>query len=81
MAEISRITLPSGTTYDIKDSTARASIEALAGGDAVTFGGVTTTALTDGGTENPTVNNVQKTPVKGQLYFYNTQEFLWDGNQ
>ena len=29
MADISKITLPSGTTYDIKDATARALIEEL----------------------------------------------------
>ena len=81
MADISKITLPNGNTYNIKDSVARASIEALLGGDAITFGGVTTTALTDGGTEKPTVDNTQVTPVKGQLYFYGTQEYLWDGEK
>jgi hypothetical protein len=49
MADISRITLPSGNTYDIKDATARSQIEALVGGDAVVFIGVSSTSLTDGG--------------------------------
>ena len=79
MADISRITLPNNNTYDIKDATARAAIEALLGGDAITFGGVTSTALTDGETEKPTVDGVQVNPTKGQLYFYGTKEYLWDG--
>lgn len=78
---ISQIKLPSGTTYDIKDTTARNAIAALTGGDAVTFGGVSTTALTDGGTEKPTVGGSQVNPTKGQLYFVDTQEFLWDGSK
>ena len=49
---ISKITLPSGTTYDIKDAKARSDIasieQAIAGG--VTFMGETTTPLTDGST-------------------------------
>lgn len=78
---ISQLTLPSGTTYEIKDAQARAAIEALAGGDAVIFGGVTTTAITDGGTQKPTVDGNQVDPTRGQLYFYGTQEFLWDGDK
>ena len=77
MAEISKITLPSGTTYDIKDATARSQIEALTGGDAVVFMGVSTTALTDGGNETPTVGGETKTPAAGQLFFYGTQEFIY----
>lgn len=77
MAEISKITLPSGTTYDIKDATARSQIEALTGGDAVVFIGVSTTALTDGGNETPTVGGETKTPATGQLFFYGTQEFIY----
>lgn len=79
MADISKITLPNGNTYDIKDATARSAINSLLGGDAITFGGVTSTALTDGGTEKPTVDSAQVTPIKGQLYFYGTKEYLWDG--
>ena len=79
MADISKITLPNGNTYDIKDATARSAINSLLGGDAVTFGGVTSTALTEGGTEKPTVDSAQVTPTKGQLYFYGTKEYLWDG--
>ena len=45
MADISKITLPNGTTYDLKDAQARSDIEAIeaaiAGG--VTFIGETTT--------------------------------------
>lgn len=77
MADISKITLPSGTEYNIKDAYARQQIAALVGGDAVIFVGVSTTELTDGGNEIPTVSGEQKTPGPGQLYFYGTQEFIY----
>ena len=73
MPEISQITLPSGTTYDLKDATARQSI---AGG--VTFRGVTTTALTDGASTNPIVINGESyTAVNGDLVIYESLEFLF----
>lgn len=77
MPDISKITLPSGTTYNIKDAEARSQIEALTGGDAVVFVGVSTTSLTDGGSEIPTIDGVPKTPAAGQLFFYGTQEYIW----
>ena len=78
MADISRITLPNGNTYDIKDSTARAAIEAFAGGNAVVFMGVSSSALSDLGNENPTVDSTVITDkVAGQLYFYGTQEYVY----
>ena len=80
MADISKITLPSGTTYNIKDAEARSQIAALTGGDAVVFVGVSTTALSDGGSETPTVGGDELTPATGQLFFYGTQEFIWGGD-
>lgn len=82
MADISKITLPSGTTYDLKDAQAREDIEelkdAIAGG--VTFMGETTTALTDGATTNPiTINGNSVTAIKGYLVVYSSKEFVFDG--
>lgn len=77
MPQISKIMLPSGTTYDLKDATARAQIQALVGGNVISFGGVSTTLLTDGGTQKPTVNGSVVDPTAGQIYFYQTQEFIW----
>lgn len=77
MPDISKITLPSGSTYDIKDAVARAAIEALVGGDAVIFIGVSTTEITDGGTETPTVAGWTGPLVAGNLFFYGTSEFIW----
>lgn len=74
---ISKITLPSGTTYKIKDDEARSQIAALTGGDAVVFIGVSTAKLTDGGNETPVVGGTNKTPATGQLFFYGTQEFIY----
>lgn len=77
MPQISKIMVPSGTVYDLKDATARSQIQALTGGDAVVFMGVSTTPLTDGGSEVPTVGGETKTPAAGQLFFYGTQEYIW----
>ena len=74
---ISQITLPSGNTYQIKDAWARDQISALTGGSAVVFVGVSTTPLTDGGTERPTIEGSQVTATTGQIYFYGTQEFIY----
>ena len=51
MPDISRITLPSGTTYNIKDEDARKLIAALS--SATRYLGVTTTALSDGAATTP----------------------------
>ena len=77
MPDISKITLPSGTTYDIKDASARSAIQALTGGDAVVFVGVSSVELTDGGSQTPKINNADVTPATGQLFFYGTHEFIY----
>lgn len=71
MPDISQITLPSGTTYDLKDAQARS---------AKGWIGVTTTELEDGSTTNPiTINNVSVTAVAGNITSYNEQEFIFNG--
>ena len=81
---ISKITLPNGSTYDIKDAKARDDIaaieQAIAGG--VTFMGETTTVLTDGATTNPiTINGNSVTAIKGYLVLSNNKEFVFDGTK
>lgn len=77
MPEISKITLPSGTTYDIKDATARS----MATGNII-LKGVTTTALTDEATTNPIkINNQDYTAVTGDAVFYSKKEFVFDGTK
>lgn len=78
MADISKITLPSGNTYNIKDAGARELIAQLQGGQY--FLGLTTTALTDGATTKPIVidgDNVNQ--EKGNIVVYGNAEFIWDG--
>lgn len=75
MAEISKITMPSGTTYDIKDAVAR---QAVAGG--VSFLGVSTTAITDGGNQKPTIDGTQMTPINGGMVIYGDSEFIFTGD-
>lgn len=84
MADISKITLPSGQSYDIKDAQARSDIadiqRAITGG--IHFIGETTTALTDGATTNPiTINSQSVTAVSGDLVIYDNKEFLYDGSK
>lgn len=84
MADISKITLPSGTTYNIKDAQARSDIEsiqnAISGG--VHFIGNTTTELTDGATTNPiTIGGESVTANKGDLVACGNSEYLWDGSK
>ena len=84
MADISKITLPSGASYDIKDAAARSDIEeiktAIAGG--ITFVGQTTTELSDGATTAViVVNGDNVTAVKGMLAVYGNKEFVFDGTK
>lgn len=84
MADISKITLPTGNTYNLKDQQARDDIAAIqaaiAGG--VTFMGETSTALTDGSTtKSIVINSATITAVKGYLVVYNSKEFVFDGSK
>ena len=84
MAEISKITLPSGAAYDIKDAQARQDIadirNAMAGG--VNLLGLTTTELTDGATvATITINSADHVAVKGDLAVYAAKEFIFDGTK
>jgi len=77
MPEISQITLPSGTTYDIKDATARAAISGF-----TKWLGVTTTALEDGDATNPiTINGVSVTATSGDITSYGDTEFIYNGSE
>ena len=78
MAEISKITLPTGTTYDLKDAHARELIDEMSG--YTDFLGVTTTALSDGATTNPIkINNADVTAKKGNIATYGSGEFIFNG--
>ena len=78
MADISQITLPSGTTYNLKDATARSLIDTLSSYSS--YLGVTTTALTDGATTTPvTIDGSSVTPVVGSIVNYGSAEFIYNG--
>lgn len=87
MADISKITLPSGSTYDIKDATARQSIADMQSGltGAMHYKGVTTTALTDGST-TATIS-IDESSVTltasdaGAVVIYGEKEFVWNGTK
>ena len=78
---ISKVTLPNGQTYTIKDAEARELIEHIVSG-GVSYIGETTTALVDGGTTNPiTINGASVSVVSGNLVTNSSKEFLFDGTQ
>ena len=78
MANIKKITLPSGTTYDIVDQGARDLISELS--SYTDYLGVTTTALTDGATTNPiTISGASVTAKTGNIVNYNSSEFIFNG--
>ena len=77
MADISVIKLPSGSEYNIKDAWARQAIEGL--GNPTHFLGESTTAITDGGTQTPTIGGSEVTPHAGDIVVYSNGEFIWSG--
>lgn len=78
MADISKITLPNGTTYNIKDADARSRISTLESYSE--YLGVTTTALTDGADTNPIkINGADVTAKKGEIVNYGSKEFIFNG--
>lgn len=84
MADISKVTLPSGNTYNIKDETARSGIESLKNSTSggVHYLGVTTTALADGSTTTPiTIDKQDVTPKAGDLAIYGELEFIWSDTE
>lgn len=74
MADLSKLTF-NGTTYDLKDSVARAT---MAG--AILILGSTSTALVDGATTNPiTIGGESVTAEANNAVFYGNKEFVFDG--
>lgn len=77
MPDISKITFPSGVTYNIKDEVAR---QTAAGG--IQLKGVTTTALTDEATTNPIkIGGSDYTAVSQDAVFYGKKELIFDGTK
>lgn len=73
MPDISKITLPSGTTYDIKDTVAR---QGVAGG--IQFRGFTTTTITDGSTTSTyVVDGETITAQNGDMVISGNKEFVY----
>lgn len=76
MADIKQITLPSGTTYDLRDSRVDSLIS-----QATKWVGVTTTEISDGSTTNVIViGGVDHTAQVGDIASYNNMEFIWNGS-
>lgn len=75
---ISKVVLPSGEEYEVKDLGARDLIEDLE--SYSDYLGVTSTALTDGATTNPIIINEESVVAKkGNIVNYGSKEFIWNG--
>ena len=84
MPDISQLTLPSGSTYNIKDAAARQDIIDIKSsiGSGVRYIGVTTTVITDGSVVSPIIIEGQSVEQKsGDLVFYLKKEFIWNGSK
>lgn len=88
MADISKVKLPNGNEYNLKDAAARLDIEKLQdfASSGVTYGGVTTTALTDGSTvSSVTIKNGDSESTldatKGLMVSYNNIMYAYNGSQ
>lgn len=84
MPDISQLTLPSGSTYDIKDAAARQDIKDIKSsiGSGVRYIGVTTTVIIDGSVVSPIIIEGQSVePKSGDLVFYLKKEFIWNGTK
>lgn len=84
MADLSQIEIPSGEVFNIKDAAAREYIskirDAITGG--VHFLGVTTTEISDGSFVSPiTIGEKKVTQSWGDIVFYHSKEFIWDGGK
>ena len=78
------VTLPAAPTSDLEAATkkyvddATSNLSGLSG--AMHFKGITSTAITNGGTENPTIGGTALTTKEaGDVVLYNQQEFVWNG--
>ena len=75
---LSQITLPSGSTYYLKDEEAHALIAELT--NYTKFLGVTTTELTEGSTTTTIVINGESvTAARGNIATYGSKEFIFNG--
>lgn len=80
MPEISKIALPNGITYDIKDAIARATIESITG--AMHYIGTTSTEIMDGSNVNPiSIGSNSVLAEAGDVVIYGNSEFVWSNSE
>lgn len=77
MPDIKQITLPSGTTYDLRDSRVDSIIS-----QGTRWVGVTTTEISDGSTTSTIViDGTSHAAEIGDITSYNNMEFIWNGTK
>lgn len=80
MADISKVTLPSGTTYNLKDQQARNDIATLkeTAIGAMHYLGVTSTSINDGSSTNPiTIGGADVTAKNGDVVIFGKLELVF----
>lgn len=75
------LTLSGDPTADLQAATKQYVDSAVSGlSGAMHFIGVSTTSISDGGTETPTVDGETVTKVVGDVVLYGNKEFVWTGS-
>lgn len=80
MADISHITMPSGTVYYLKDAEVRSQLDSIKDSmsGAMEYIGTTTSELSDGATTSPIIIGTKSvTPLSGNVAIYGEEEFIW----
>ena len=73
-----KVTVTSDASGNITITGAQTTLEDLGLGNAVHFLGTSSTAITDGGAEKPTINHAEVTPEAGDVVLYGNQEFIYN---
>ena len=75
------VTLQGDPSSNLQAATKQYVDSAVAGlTGAMHFIGTSTTAITDGGTQKPTIGGNQVNPKSGDVVLYNNQEFIYNGS-
>lgn len=75
-----KVTVTSDANGNITITGAQTTLDDLGLGNAVHFLGTSSSAITDGGTQKPTIDNKEVTPTAGDVVLYNNQEFIYNAS-
>jgi hypothetical protein len=76
-----KVTVTSDANGNITIAGAQTTLADLGLGNAIHFLGISSSAITNGGTQKPTIDTKEVTPKAGDVVFYNNQEFIYVSNK